>query len=97
MLVSHNAFSYLARDYGFEIVGLSGLSPEAEPTPQQIKALVDEAREHDLKYVFYEEFVDPRVSAAIASEVGAEVLELNPLEGTNDPEATYFSMMGKES
>lgn len=95
VLVSHNAFSYLARDYGFEIVGLSGLSPEAEPTPQQIRALVDEAREHDLKYVFYEEFVDPRVSAAIAREVGAEVLELNPLEGTNDPEATYFSIMGK--
>ena len=95
VLVSHNAFSYLARDYGFEIVSLSGLSPEAEPTPQQIKGLVDSAREHELKYVFYEAFVDPRVSTAIASEVGAEVLELNPIEGASDQDATYFSMMRK--
>ena len=95
ILVSHNAFSYLARDYGFEIVSLSGLSPEAEPTPQQIKGLIDSAREHELKYVFYEAFVDPRVSTAIASEVGAEVLELNPIEGASDQDATYFSMMRK--
>ena len=95
VLVSHNAFSYLGRDYGFEVIGLSGLSPEAEPTPQQIKKLVDEAKERKLKYVFYETLVDPRVSSAIASEVGAQLLELNPLEGAKDGEVTYFSLMRK--
>ena len=95
VLVSHNAFSYLGRDYGFEVIGLSGLSPEAEPTPQQIKGLIDEAKERKLKYVFYETLVDPRVSSAIASEVGAQLLELNPLEGAKDGEVTYFSLMRK--
>ena len=95
VLVSHNAFSYLGRDYGFEVIGLSGLSPEAEPTPQQIKKLVDEAKERKLKYVFYETLVDPRVSSAIAGDVGAQLLELNPLEGAKDGEVTYFSLMRK--
>ena len=95
VLVSHNAFSYLGRDYGFEVIGLSGLSPEAEPTPQQMKELIDEAKERKLKYIFYETLVDPRVSSAIASEVGAQLLELNPLEGAKDGEVTYFSLMRK--
>jgi zinc transport system substrate-binding protein len=37
MVVSHEAFAYLAEAYGFTQVGISGLSPEAEPSPARIK------------------------------------------------------------
>lgn len=90
VLVNHNAFAYLARDYGFEVISISGLSPEVEPTPQQLTELIDEARYHDLKYLFYEELVDPRVANTIAEEVGAEVLELSPI---GDEGEDYFSLM----
>ncbi|QQR92315.1 MAG: zinc ABC transporter substrate-binding protein [Candidatus Iainarchaeum archaeon] len=93
VLVSHNAFSYLANDYGFQTIHISGLEPESEPTPDQIRELVDAAKEHDLKYIFYEELVDPRVSNAIAQEVGAQTLELNPAEGSSNPDEDYFSIM----
>lgn len=93
ILVNHNAFSYLAKDYGFETISISGLEPEIEPTPKQLTELIEEAREHDLKYIFYEELVDPRIANTIAREVGAQTLELNPLEGTNNPLDTYISLM----
>jgi len=92
ILTTHAAFSYLARDYGFEQVPIYGLSPEAEPTPHQIAALIDAAKANDLKYVFYEELVDPRVSQTIASEVGARTLALNPVESGSEQES-YLSIM----
>jgi zinc transport system substrate-binding protein len=92
ILTTHAAFSYLARDYGFEQVPVYGLSPEAEPTPHQIIALIEAAKANDLKYVFYEELVDPRVSQTIASEVGAQTLALNPVESGSADES-YISIM----
>ena len=93
ILVNHNAFSYLARDYGFRTIEISGLEPEAEPTPRQLAELIDQAKKNNLKYVFYEELVDPRIAELIAREVGAQTLKLDPLEGTTDSSATYLSLM----
>ena len=33
IVVSHDAFGYLGRRYGLEVVGITGLSPDAEPSP----------------------------------------------------------------
>jgi zinc transport system substrate-binding protein len=93
ILTSHNAFGYLASDYGFRQLYVSGLTPEAEPTPQQIANLVDTARDDNITVVFYEELVDPRVSQTIAEEVGARTMELSPLEGTKNQSEDYFSIM----
>ncbi len=93
VLVNHEAFAYLGRDYNFTQLAIAGLGPESEPTPGQIKLLVDAARGHGIKYVLYEDLVDPRIAQTIAQEVGAQALELNPIEGTSDPNATYLSLM----
>ena len=95
ILVTHNAYSYIGKDYGFKTIYISGLDPESEPTPKQIKALVDASKQNNIKYVFYEELVDPKIARTIASEVGAQTLELNPLEGSKNPSEDYFSMMRK--
>jgi len=93
ILVSHNAFAYLAKDYGFNFISISGLSPELEPSPQQIKQLVDIAKEKNLKYIFYESLVDPRVSQTVAKEIGAQTLKLDPIEGSDGINSDYFSIM----
>ena len=92
IITSHAAFGYLASDYNFTQIGISGLDPETEPTPSQIREIIDVAREENLKYIFYEELTDSRVSRAIASEANIEVLELNPIEGSKDSKS-YFDMM----
>lgn len=92
-LTSHSAFNYLANEYGLEQVGIAGLSPETEPTPQAIVELKEEATEHNIKYIFVEELVDSRIAETLAKEVGATTLVLDPIEGIKNPDDDYFSIM----
>lgn len=92
ILVAHNAYQYLAKDYGFDVIAISGLSPESEPTAKQIVELIEEARYHNITVVYFEELVDPRVSETIASEVGAQTMQLNPVAGSSDGKS-YIEIM----
>ena len=91
IIVNHKAFGYLAHEYGFEQVGVAGFSPESEPTPKTIQAVIDEAREHNLTVVFSEGQIDSKTAKTIANDINGQVLELNPLR-LNDNE-DYFSIM----
>lgn len=85
-VTSHAAFSYLASDYGLEQLPIAGLSPDAEPTLDALANITDFAREHQVQYIFFERLVSPKLSETIATEVGAQTLVLNPIEGLTDEE-----------
>jgi zinc transport system substrate-binding protein len=97
LVTSHTAFGYLARRYDLEQIGITGISPEAEPTPGELRDLVEEVREHGATTVFFETLLSPRLAETVAREVGAETAVLNPLEGLTEEEleegADYFSVM----
>ncbi|OIO20715.1 hypothetical protein AUJ17_05210 [Candidatus Micrarchaeota archaeon CG1_02_47_40] len=78
LLSGHNAFSYLANNYGFEIVSTSGFSPEGEPTPKRMGELFRRGREEGIKYVFYEPLEGGGDARAAAQEIGGNILPLNP-------------------
>jgi zinc transport system substrate-binding protein len=93
----HNAFSYLAQRYGLHVSALSGIAPESEATAAELKRLVDFVRENEIKVVFAEDLVDPRLAQVLANEAGAQVLILSPLEGLSKSEMaagkTYLDKM----
>jgi zinc transport system substrate-binding protein len=97
LITSHAAFAYLAKRYGLEQVSIAGLSPEAEPSPARLQEIINFAREHDAKYIFFETLADPKVSELVARETGAQTLVLNPIEGLTEEQAAqgsdYFSLM----
>ncbi|MGI9112738.1 MAG: metal ABC transporter substrate-binding protein [Gaiellaceae bacterium] len=97
LVTSHAAFGYLAERYDLEQVALSGLAPEAEPTPRELEDVVEKVREQGATTVFFETLVSPRLAETIAREVGARTATLNPLEGLTPEEiadeADYFSVM----
>lgn len=97
IITSHAAFGYLAKDYGLQQLPIAGLSPDAEPSPATMAAITDFARAHHVKYIFFESLVSPRLADTIASEIGAQTLVLNPLEGLSDAETktgkNYLSVM----
>jgi zinc transport system substrate-binding protein len=99
VVVSHNAFRYMAKRYGFTTYAISGLSPEEDPSPKRIAELAELAKQHDIRYIFFETLVSPKLSETIASEIGAQSLVLNPIEGlTSDDLAqgkNYVSIMRK--
>jgi zinc transport system substrate-binding protein len=95
LVTSHRAFGYLAERYGLHQVGISGLSPEAEPSPQQLAAVAAYAEEHDVRTIYYETLVSPTVAETMARETGATTAVLDPLEGlTEDSTGTdYLAVM----
>ncbi|MDR2675626.1 MAG: metal ABC transporter substrate-binding protein [Opitutaceae bacterium] len=71
LVTSHDAFGYLARDYGFEIHPLSGLSTDGEPDARRLAALIRLIRGKNIPAVFAENNASPRVIANLVSETGA--------------------------
>ena len=97
IITSHAAFGYLAREYNLNQVAISGLSPDEDPSPQKLREAADFARKNQVKYIFFESLVSPKLSETIAYEVGAQTLVLNPIEGLSDDEINqgkdYFTEM----
>lgn len=96
-ITSHAAFGYLAHAYGFEQLPIAGISPDDEPSAGDLAELAEEARVHNVGYVFFETLASPKLAQTLAREVGAQTLVFNPLEGLT-PEQTeagndYFSVM----
>lgn len=81
IVTSHNAFAYLAKRYGLNVISISGLSPDAEPSPQRLAQITDFVKRNGIGYIFFETLVSPRLSDTIARETGARTLVFNPLEG----------------
>lgn len=81
IITSHQAFRYLASRYDIDVIAISGLSPDEEPSPQKLAEVARFARQYDVRYIFFETLASPRLSDTIAGEVGAGTLVFNPLEG----------------
>jgi zinc transport system substrate-binding protein len=97
IVTSHAAFGYLADAYGLQQIALTGLSPEAEPSPRALEQLVHEVEEEGATTVFFETLVSPRLAETVAREAGAETAALDPLEGLGQEELDagqdYLSVM----
>lgn len=99
IITSHAAFSYLADAYGLKQVAIAGLSPDTEPSAQQLTTIANFAKKYKVKYIFFEELVSPKFADTIAREIGAKTLVLDPLEGISDDRIkqgeNYFTIMEK--
>ncbi|HEX2577966.1 MAG TPA: zinc ABC transporter substrate-binding protein [Aquihabitans sp.] len=84
LVTSHNAFGYLADRYGFEQVGITGITPEAEPSAGQLAEVSDFVRANDVRTIYFETLVSPDVAETVASEAGARTAVLDPIEGLGD-------------
>jgi len=97
VVTSHTVLSYLANDYHFEQISITGLSPDEEPSAGTLATIAKEAEERRLKFVFFETLLSPRLSQTLAEELGVQTLVFNPLEGLTEEEQangkTYLSIM----
>ncbi len=80
IIVSHEAYGYLCRDYNFRQVGIEGVLAEGEPSVVQIDNIIKTSKELGVKTIFYEDTISPKVANLIASEVGANLELLSPIE-----------------
>lgn len=81
IVTSHDAFGYLADRYELEELPITGISPEAEPTPERVAELTDLVRGEGITTIFTEALVSPKVARALAREAGVRTDVLDPIEG----------------
>ena len=100
IVTSHEAFGYLAARYGLKQVAITGIAPEAEPTPQQLAHVIEVVRRTQATTVFFETLVSPRLADTVAREVGARTAVLDPIEGLTPDEqkrgVDYLTLMRAE-
>ena len=92
----HNAFTYLGERYDIHIMALGGMAPDSEASAAEIAEFVDFVKDNDIKVIFSEELVDPRLAEVIADEANARVMLFSPLEAlTPEEEGTDISYIDK--
>lgn len=60
LITAHDAFNYFGRRFGYEVVGIQGISTESEAGVQDIERLVNLLVERNIKAVFVESTVSQR-------------------------------------
>jgi zinc transport system substrate-binding protein len=95
-VVSHEAFSYLAR-YGLQFEAIAGLSPDAEATPADLARLQELIRTEGITTVFSERLASSKMADSLAGDLGLETAVLDPVEGLSDETSDddYLSLMGQ--
>jgi len=94
---SHDAFGYWGR-YGIEVAPVAGLTPDAEPTPAGLARLQQLIREEGITTVFSERLASPKLTDALARDLGLRTAVLDPIEGLASDDAArrgddYLSLM----
>jgi len=73
LVTSHDAFQYFAKDYGFQIDSIEGLTTDQEPSVSHVTALIAEIKKEGVKAIFLENTLNPKVSVEITRESGAKI------------------------
>ena len=96
LFTSHDAFGYWARDYGFTVYAIQGLSTDGEPDARHLAHLVDLIREKQVKAIFAENTVNPRLITQLVAETGVRLggtLYADGLGTGDSPAATYEALV----
>jgi ABC-type Zn uptake system ZnuABC Zn-binding protein ZnuA len=75
LVTTHDALGYFADRYQVEVVGalIPSLSTQAQPSVEDINALVDQIRDEGVKAIFPETAINDKLEQAVSREAGAEV------------------------
>jgi zinc transport system substrate-binding protein len=76
-MIFHPNLGYLARDYGLEEISVE--YEGKEPPPSRMKELIDRARNERIKTIFVQREYDTKNAGAIAGEIGARIMIIDPL------------------
>ena len=94
LVTSHDALQYFAKDYGFTILPVKGISTGEEPSSMHTKELIGIIRRERVKAVFFESIENPQALRQISEETGAKTGLMLYVDGLGDTEAkTYDAMM----
>ncbi|MEE6286741.1 metal ABC transporter substrate-binding protein [Georgenia sp. MJ173] len=93
IVVAHEAYGYLGAAYGLHQEGLSGIDPDAEPSPARLAEISAVLEETGGTTIFTEALISSTVSEALAADLGVTTAVLDPLENQQGAGADYLDVM----
>lgn len=98
MVTNHDAFGYYIDAYGLTFVGsiIPSMSTGAQPSAQDVAALIGKIKEQKVKAIFLESSINPSLAQQIGNDAGVKVVDTlygDSLGAPGTPGATYESMM----
>ena len=95
-ITSHDAFGYLAAQYGLTFLAPQGFNTDVEPSARQVAQLIRQIQREKIRAVFMENMGNPKLLAQLSQEAGVTPgasLYADALSSADKPGATYLQMM----
>lgn len=97
-VITHEAFGYIAKDYGLKQYGLTGMGTEQDPNPEKMKEMVNLVRSENMKAIYFDDAGSDKIAKVLANELGdIKVLPLTTMHSPTEAELaageTYFTKM----
>ena len=89
-VTQHTAFSYLAKRFGLNQLGIAGISPDQEPSPRQLTEIQEFVKTYKVKTIFTESNASSRVADTLVKSTGVTLKTLNPLEADPQNDKSYL-------
>ncbi|MBK0034853.1 metal ABC transporter substrate-binding protein [Erwinia sp. S43] len=96
LVSSEGAFSYLTRDYGLKELYLWPINADQQGTPQQVRRVIDQVKQHQIPAVFSESTISDKAARQVARETGSHyggVLYVDSLSQQDGPVPTYLDLL----
>lgn len=101
LVTAHDAFGYFGRRYGFEVIGLQGISTQAEAGAKDVQLLAETIAKRKIPAVFIESAVPKRHIQAVQEAVVAKgwnvkiggELYADAMGSAGTPDGTYIGMI----
>jgi zinc/manganese transport system substrate-binding protein len=97
LVTTHDAFGYLAADYGFTVYAVSGISTGTQPSSKAVSEMIGMIKKEGVKAVFCEDIVSPKIMARVAGESGARFGGLLLSDGLGTGAASTYVGMVKQN
>lgn len=91
-VVTHEAFGYLAHEYGLTQIGIAGIDPELEPSPARIAQIRELTQAAGITTIFTTTDGEAKVAQAVAAETGTVAATLNAAAAAPE-QGDYLSIM----
>lgn len=97
LVTSHDAFQYFARENGFTIYAVEGVSTADQPSSKKVAELIALIKKQGVKAIFGENFHNPKVLSEITKETGAKLGGELLADGLGEGDTSTFEGMTKHN
>jgi len=97
LVTSHDAFQYFAKEYGFTVYAIEGVSSTDQPSSKKVTEIIGTIKAQGVKAVFPESIENPKVLKEITRETGVKVGDELYADGLGEGALSTYEGMFKHN